>query len=320
MYKKIYIFLMLFIIGFQNIAYAGKEPSKTDIKAYIDYTPVRSYNIDSYTYIVAEELINYGFDVLWDGNSRILNIVRKKFCTPVYTKELYEYEEEQNLTIYNTDIKVYLNDREIKSFNIGGKTIVLMDEFLSCADVVWDEANREISILAYEYELEEAFNSVKNKEKIISENMKYEGEVDSGGIPSGVGRMNTVETVASAGVGYVKTEEMLGYFKNGIPCGNVSMCRCITAGKTGELVYSKFIGKVQEKENTTENFGKLIIPYYKTIDYMGHDVFGEKYEYKNGIWIEDNQYRGQSGVIFKSWYDGIYQSVLKLPESELTEY
>ena len=53
---------------------------------------------------------------------------------------------------------------------------------------------------------------------------------------------------------------------------------------------------------------------------MGHDVFGEKYEYKNGVWIEDNQYRGQSGVIFKSWYDGIYQSAIKLPESELTEY
>lgn len=35
----------------------------TNIVAYIDDVPIRSYNIDGYTYIVAEDLQEYGYEV-----------------------------------------------------------------------------------------------------------------------------------------------------------------------------------------------------------------------------------------------------------------
>ena len=49
---------------------------ETDIITMIDHSPIASYNIDGYTYVIAEDLRNYGFDVVWDGEARTLSIDR----------------------------------------------------------------------------------------------------------------------------------------------------------------------------------------------------------------------------------------------------
>ena len=35
----------------------------TDIVTFIDRTPIRSYNYQNHTYVIAEKLRDYGFDV-----------------------------------------------------------------------------------------------------------------------------------------------------------------------------------------------------------------------------------------------------------------
>ena len=46
----------------------------TDIVCYIDGHPIRSYNIGGNTWIVAEDLLSYGFEVTWLGDERRLVI------------------------------------------------------------------------------------------------------------------------------------------------------------------------------------------------------------------------------------------------------
>ena len=48
----------------------------TDIVAYINGQPINSYNIDSNTAVVVEQLDKYGFDISWDGALRQLNVTR----------------------------------------------------------------------------------------------------------------------------------------------------------------------------------------------------------------------------------------------------
>lgn len=58
---------------------ASAEHSKytlhTDILAYINGAPIRSFNINGFTGIVAEDLLQYGFGVYYDDVARILEII-----------------------------------------------------------------------------------------------------------------------------------------------------------------------------------------------------------------------------------------------------
>lgn len=68
MKKNIFFTLILIIFSiFPLNVYADVigEALNTDITAYVDDVPIRSYNIDGWTGIVAEDLREYGFDVVW---------------------------------------------------------------------------------------------------------------------------------------------------------------------------------------------------------------------------------------------------------------
>lgn len=48
----------------------------TDITAQINGHPLRSYNVNGSTAVVAEDLRGYGFQVLWDAEDRTLSVER----------------------------------------------------------------------------------------------------------------------------------------------------------------------------------------------------------------------------------------------------
>ena len=119
----------------------------TDIVAYIDGLAINSYNIDGWTGVVAEDLANYGFDVTWNGSERTLRIdktgnkpINGTFDVAVNTKPIGSYAG----NIYATDIKTYVDGEEVKAFNIGGRTIIYIDELLRVGDVRWYEFERKI--------------------------------------------------------------------------------------------------------------------------------------------------------------------------------
>lgn len=53
----------------------------TDITAQINGHPLRSYNVNGSTAVVAEDLRGYGFQVLWDAEDRTLSVERPRDST-----------------------------------------------------------------------------------------------------------------------------------------------------------------------------------------------------------------------------------------------
>lgn len=152
--KKIISILMILLICLSKAStvwgtdkISGKVLN-TDIRAYINGNPIKSYNIEGWTGIVAEDLRDYGFSVEWNAENRTLHIGGKGFTdTPTHTYQFTENKKPIGSIasyFYETDIKTYVNGRIAKAFNIGGWTIIYIDELQDYGDVVWSEEKREI--------------------------------------------------------------------------------------------------------------------------------------------------------------------------------
>ncbi|MDD6484506.1 MAG: hypothetical protein PUF72_08020 [Clostridiales bacterium] len=121
----------------------------TDISAYINHYPIKSYNINDYTAIVAEDLNNYGFDVVWDETNRTLSVTRGSTNTIEGTSNVYKYSYKagQNSIAYvETDVVTYLNGQKVESFNIGGQTCIYIDALSVCGEVSWVPEARAIKL------------------------------------------------------------------------------------------------------------------------------------------------------------------------------
>lgn len=106
----------------------------TDIVAYINGRQIESYNIGGKTAVVVEDLYessdrNYGFSGWYDEEKRLLN------CFTSNYKGWGEGADVQKAVpgkivgdIYTTDIKVMFNAKEVTGYNIGGRTVVAIED------------------------------------------------------------------------------------------------------------------------------------------------------------------------------------------------
>ncbi len=154
--KKTIALLLILILGISQlscfaaigdvIAYA----KYTDILAYINGFIVPSYNIEDYTGVVAEDLTYYGFDVVWNQENRTLNITRNNQTDIVTYLRPYEVSPSNvgrnAYQVLSTDIKTFVNGSEVKSYNINGRTVIIIDSLAPYGDVVWNGEAREISL------------------------------------------------------------------------------------------------------------------------------------------------------------------------------
>jgi hypothetical protein len=333
-------FLLVFILP--TPVFASTKAVKSDIKAYVDYTPINSYNIEGYTYIIAEELINYGFEVLWNNETRSLNINRVKLSTPLYTIELWNDSLDsigKIYDIYPTDIKCFLDGRMVNSFNIGGKTVIQFDELEKYGGFSWDADSRIVSATIFQNELKNALDSIENK--VVIDNStgystdRYTGQVDENNIPNGIGLLEVSDAAPSAGVTYMMREEILGHFKDGNPANKIFSKRHFIAGRTGENIEIYFIGNVNNEKRAersydfdsatgsvsnivrTPNFGLLALPHFYMKSYVGTEFFPDVKMYESGAWFEHNRFRGQRGVTYGTWFNGIdYQTTIETKVSD----
>ena len=119
----------------------------TDIVARIDGAPIRSYNIDGYTVIIAEDLKNYGFNVNFDNEKRILYVDDiKGEITSTYQDSGFKGRVGDIAgDVLYTDIDTYVNGLPVKSYNIGGYTAIYISDLQCFGSVVWNDAERTIS-------------------------------------------------------------------------------------------------------------------------------------------------------------------------------
>ena len=100
--------------------------------------------------MVAEDLMNYGFTVVWDGNARTLSVTHP---SEDFTQEIKRdfgakagsIGEKISETV-PTDIVTYINGESVPSFNIGGRTVIYIDSLAVFGSVVWDGGSRTISL------------------------------------------------------------------------------------------------------------------------------------------------------------------------------
>ncbi|MBA1336288.1 MAG: hypothetical protein HPY66_2723 [Firmicutes bacterium] len=156
--KAVLVLLVLFLTLTQTV-YAEEvkvgtvinKVLSTDIKAFVNGYQIPSMNIDGHTVMVAENLRNYGFDVVWNLGDRSLRITENllKGLKPVVI-ESTDHEETGKLLgdVLYTDIKTYVGNREVQSYNIGGYTTLLIRELEEWGSVTWDEDKREVRFIS----------------------------------------------------------------------------------------------------------------------------------------------------------------------------
>lgn len=102
----------------------------TDIVAYIDGMAVPSYNIGGNTVVVSEDLVPYGFNVIWNSEDRTISVFTLALpeAKPNYVPQKPEGIGVAIGPVYQTDIIAYVNDRKTISYNIGGRTAIVLED------------------------------------------------------------------------------------------------------------------------------------------------------------------------------------------------
>lgn len=120
-----------------NVGDVAGDVYSTDIVAYVDDMPIRSYNIGGKTAIPIEDLRSYGFDVEWDPETLRLyiNINKKPSEIPSFVPQRQTAGNIVGHTYY-TNIRSYFEEiemidfqtKEPKTFNIGGTTCAVIED------------------------------------------------------------------------------------------------------------------------------------------------------------------------------------------------
>ena len=121
----------------------------TDISTYINNVPIPSYAYDGGMVVIAEDLVNYGFDVTYNDNTRSLSITPALNKTSVVGMGTV-YKNGRKLgqhyadALY-TDIKTYFNGKEIPSYAINGYTMIKIESLSNPEygiEFTWDDLSR----------------------------------------------------------------------------------------------------------------------------------------------------------------------------------
>lgn len=195
--------LLLGLAGLSASAEICGEVIATDITAYIDEQPIESYNINDYTYVIAEDLRDYGFGVVWNGEVRELRIYRKtdyprRFmpADKVNVKKSDVNRGAHAFDVYSTDIVTFLEDEPVTAYNVDGQTLIQIDELSRYGYFSYDDEKREVKINMAAFDADYLYN-LSAKETLslpcdkIEGTIVYSGDVQNGR-PNGYGRVTEV--------------------------------------------------------------------------------------------------------------------------------
>ena len=136
----------------------------TDIVAKIDGHPLRSYNLGDATLVVAEDLREYGFSVIWDEASRTLRVERDRdsgvtgaYQPPAQTRPVGTRVG----NIYATDIRTYVQGEQVESYNIGGETAIRFSELGRTGTFTWSGEERISALTLAEDPMEFALEQLE---------------------------------------------------------------------------------------------------------------------------------------------------------------
>ena len=119
----------------------------TDIVVYINNFAVPSYAVNGQSVIVAEDLRNFGFDVVWNQYNRSLTITRNSQTdvTPMYVGKGYATGAKFT-NILETDIGVWAAGTKLTSYAMNGYTMIPVEELTMFGEVYWVQEERALKM------------------------------------------------------------------------------------------------------------------------------------------------------------------------------
>ena len=142
------IMILLLLLSF-NVSADGGNIYISDIKVFIDYIWIPSYNLDGYSAILVRDLEDYGFDIDWNESTKTVKVTYngKKKVSP-HTPQYYPPHEVGMLRFgtYPSDIKVYFEGRYVPSVNIGGRCAVKLRDINIGNTLGYDSQKKEAYI------------------------------------------------------------------------------------------------------------------------------------------------------------------------------
>ncbi len=123
----------------------------TNVRAFINGAEISSYNVKGYTAVVVEDLMYYGFDVVWNNNTKTLSASlnpNKKITGAIIETVSGGASGEPAMPVYATNIRTYFDGELFESYNVGGRTIVYMDDLSAKYGFLyeWDEEYSALSL------------------------------------------------------------------------------------------------------------------------------------------------------------------------------
>ena len=259
---------MLICSFIPSSSFAAMTPAgdllETDIGAYINGCKIPSYNVNGYTAIVAEDLISYGFDVVWNNTSRTVTVSRSaktEFSGILLTEGGSVQVGKKVGAAYFTDIRTFVNGITVLSYNIGGKTAIFFDALKMFGTVNFDEASRSVTCsidgLSYKKPLVTITDSEKNDDIYVSVPTGTTAEYYSNGFVPSYEYVTGVKLIKSV----EKSNSYISYIYDNYDEFAVEKYVEYIVDKAG-FIYTK----IDQKENS------LIYYYTKGNEAMGIEV------------------------------------------------
>jgi hypothetical protein len=116
----------------------------TNIRVFINNVEIMGYNINGDTYVIAEDLNAYGVSVRWNEAARTLSLNQGPSTTrPKPVPQNLARQSSIAFPYFATDIVTYIDGKQVTSYNIGGSTVVRIDDVAAAFGTInWDGANR----------------------------------------------------------------------------------------------------------------------------------------------------------------------------------
>ncbi len=118
------------------------------ISAYINNYPIQCYNINDRCVVFARDLSNYGFDVGYNEEERIVNITRTDGISEITGMDGVKIPYQNSGAVFRqtggSDIRVLLNGAETDSYWADGNMMILLDNMYPFGSVEWDADKRAL--------------------------------------------------------------------------------------------------------------------------------------------------------------------------------
>lgn len=295
------------------------EVLSTDITAFIDEQPIESFNINDYTYVIAEDLRAYGFDVIWDGEARTLSVERNKSADrgflPMEKVNIKKSDipfRAHMFDVYETDIVTFIGGSPANAYNVDGQTLIMIDELSKYGYFNYNNTERCVKIDMAGFE-EKYITDNPSKQTIslpcdkTEGNITYTGEVLNG-IPNGSGVIHERYEFTN---GMTSTENYYysGCYKNGEKDGFIYYHgRKIPHNGSDQRVRDYY--SIQKYTNGQPDGYQLKIGYYDRdafAQYPNADTPLAYREESKGAWkrnnIPDSSYRYGYRIESEGWTD-----------------